>query len=364
VQALSSNAASGKPETLGKASIQLLLATDSGKIAHRPTRLLAMHTSTSPTHAQRIDALREFNRFYTRRIGVLHEGLLRTRYSLTESRLLWELAYRGSTTAAELARELELDAGYLSRLLGGFKQRGLVKTVRSKDDGRHLLLTLTAAGRKAFAPLDERSRSEVGALLAALAEPQQQQLLQSLDTARQLLGGAPRTAPPPAFVLRAHRPGDIGWVISRHGALYAQEYGWDIRFEALVAQIASHFIEQFDATREACWIAEQGGANVGSVFLVQARDEATNTPEPGVAQLRMLLVEPSARGLGLGAALVDACERFARRSGYRTIRLWTNSILVAARGIYQNAGYRLIASESHRSFGHDLIGEIWELDLR
>ncbi len=321
-----------------------------------------MPTPTDTVREQRIEALREFNRFYTRRIGVLHEGLLHTTFSLTESRLLWELAHRGSTTAAELARELDLDAGYLSRLLGGFKQRRLLKTMRSKDDGRHQLLTLTAAGRKAFAPLDERSRSEVGALLAALPEPQQQQLLQALTTVEHLFGDAPRA--PPAFILRPHRPGDIGWVISRHGALYAQEYGWDIRFEALVAQIASRFIEQFDAAREACWIAERDGTSIGSVFLVQARDEATNAPEPGVAQLRMLLVEPSARGLGLGAALVGECERFARRSGYRMIRLWTNSILVAARAIYQKAGYQLVASEAHRSFGHDLVGETWELPLR
>ncbi len=319
-------------------------------------------SATDPIPLERIEALRGFNRFYTHRIGALHEGLLHTTFSLTESRLLWELAHRGSTTAATLARELELDAGYLSRLLRGFKQRGLVKTLRSKDDGRHLLLTLTAAGRRAFAPLDERSRNEVGALLGTLTEPQQQQLLQALATVRRLLGDAPR-APPPAFILRPHRAGDIGWVISRHGALYAQEYGWDMRFEALVGQIASRFVEQFDAAREACWIAERDGANVGSAFLVQARDEATNAPEPGVAQLRMLLVEPSARGLGLGAALVDACEGFARRRGYQTIRLWTNSNLVAARGIYRKAGYQLVASEVHHSFGHDLVGETWELGL-
>ena len=315
--------------------------------------------------ARRIEALREFNRFYTRRIGVLHEGLLDTKFSLTESRLLWELAHRGSTTAAVLARELELNPGYLSRLLGGLKQRRLVKTLRSKDDGRHLLLTLTATGHKAFAPLDERSRNAVGALLAALPEPQQQALLQALASVMQLLGDVPRAAvPPAAFILRPHRPGDIGWVISRHGALYAQEYGWDLRFEALVGQIASRFIEQFDPAREACWIAERDGANIGSVFLVQARDEATNAPEPGVAQLRMLLVEPSARGLGLGVALVGECERFARRSGYRTIRLWTNSLLAVARGIYEKAGYRLVASVQHHSFGHDLVGETWEMDLR
>ena len=324
-----------------------------------------MNAPTEPAPALRIEALREFNRFYTRRIGVLHEGLQDTKFSLTESRLLWELAHRGGTTAATLARELDLDAGYLSRLLSGLKQRRLVKTLRSKDDGRQFLLTLTATGRKAFAPLDERSRNAVGALLAALSEPQQQALLQALATIERLLGDTPRAAPPPAaFILRPHRPGDIGWVTSRHGALYAQEYGWGMGFEALVGQIASRFIEQFDAAHEACWIAERDGANIGSVFLVQARDEATNAPEPGVAQLRQLLVEPAARGLGLGAALVGECERFARRSGYRTIRLWTNSVLTAARGIYQKAGYRLVATEAHHSFGHDLVGETWELDLR
>lgn len=327
-----------------------------------PAAPAAVTSAPTPTD-ERIEALRAFSRLYTRRIGALHEGLLDSAFSLTESRLLWELAHRERVTATTLARELDLDAGYLSRLLAGFKQRGLVKTVRADDDRRHLLLTLTAAGRKAFAPLDRRSRAQMGALLGTLAEPQQQQLQQALATAGRLLAAPAEPAAAPAFVLRPHRPGDIGWVISRHGALYAQEYGWDIRFEALVGQIASRFIEQFDPAREACWIAERDGVPLGSVFLVQARDEATQAPEPGVAQLRMLLVEPAARGLGLGVALVTECERFARRCGYRTIRLWTNSILAAARGIYQKAGYRLVASEAHHSFGQDLIGETWELPL-
>ena len=315
----------------------------------------------TPLHAERVEALRRFNRFYTRRIGVLHEGLLDTKFSLTESRLLWEFSHRGSTTATELARELDLDPGYLSRLLRGFKQRGLIKTTRSKNDARHLLLALSVAGRKAFAPLNERSHSEVSALLGSLPEPQQQQLLGAMAAIEGLLGDTPRPSPP--FILRPHRPGDMGWVTSRHGALYAQEYGWDMRFEALVGHIASRFIEQFDAKRECCWIAEREGANVGSVFLVRARDEATNKPEPRVAQLRLLLVEPSARGLRLGQTLVAECERFARQAGYRTIRLWTNGILSAARGIYQKAGYRLVASEKHHSFGRDLVGETWELSL-
>jgi len=310
----------------------------------------------------RVAAVRQFNRFYTRSIGVLHEGLLHTHFTLTESRLLWEFAHRDSTTASELARDLELDAGYLSRLLGGFKQRGLIKSTRSKDDARHQHLSLTAAGRKAFAPLDEQSQREVTALLDTLAEPQQQRLLGAMQTIERLLDGA-RTKQPP-FMLRPPRPGDIGWVTARHGAVYAQEYGWDMRFEALVGHIASCFVEQFDALRECCWIAERDGANVGCVFLVQARDEATHEPDPGVAQLRLLLVEPAARGLGLGETLVRECERFARQAGYRTIRLWTQSLLLAARAIYKKAGYRLAGSEPHHSFGHELVGEIWELTLQ
>lgn len=309
----------------------------------------------------RIEAIRRFNRFYTGRIGVLNEGLLDSTFTLTESRLLWELAHRDRLTATELARTLALDPGYLSRLLSGFKARGLIKSTRSKDDGRHQHLSLTAAGRRAFAPLDTRSQAEVTALLAPLADAQQRQLLASMGTIERLLGEpASRAAP---FELRPHRAGDIGWVVSRHGALYADEYGWDLRFEALVARIAADFIERFDPTREACWIAERDGVNVGSVFLVQARDDTTHAAIDGSAQLRMLLVEPSARGLGLGVRLVDECERFARRAGYRRLVLWTNRNLLAARGIYRKAGYALTHSEPHHSFGHDLVGETWELAL-
>ncbi len=318
----------------------------------------------------RIEAVREFNRFYTRRIGVLHEGLLDTRFSLTESRLLWELAHRDAPTSTELARELKLDPGYLSRLLSGFTQRGLIKRTRSNDDARQQRLSLSAAGRRAFAPLNTRSQADVSGLLAGLTEPQQQQLLQAMAALEKLLasdaGGSSNSGsarPRPPYLLRPHRAGDMGWVVSRHGALYAGEYHWDLRFEALVARIAADFIERFDATREACWIAERDGANVGSVFLVQARDDATHAPLPGVAQLRMLLVEPAARGLGIGQRLVDECERFARQVGYRKIVLWTNSVLLAARGIYTQAGYRLVASEAHTSFGHALVGETWELEL-
>jgi DNA-binding MarR family transcriptional regulator/GNAT superfamily N-acetyltransferase len=312
------------------------------------------------TPAERVAALRAFNRFYTRRIGVLHEGLQGTRFSLAESRLLWELAHADDTTGTELARTLDLDAGYLSRLLRGFKERALVKASRSAADAPQTRLSITAAGRRAFAPLDRRAQAEGAALLGLLSDTQQRELLAAMARIEALLG---MRAKAQAFVLRAHRPGDIGWVVSRHGALYAQEYGWDLRFEALVAQIAARFIEQFDATREACWIAERDGQDIGCVFLVQARHETSQAVEPGTAQLRLLLVEPSARGLGLGVALVNECERFARQAGYQRIRLWTHSVLLAARGIYERAGYRLLAREPHHSFGKDLVGETWELSL-
>ena len=311
--------------------------------------------------AARIDAIRRFNRFYTRRIGVLHEGLLHSKFSLTESRLLWELAHRDQLTATELARELELDAGYLSRLLRAFKERGLLRSARAKADARHQHLSLTAAGQRAFAPINTRSQADVSALLARLGEAQQQHLLAAMSTIEQLLGDATAARSRPGL-LRPHRPGDIGWVIARHGALYHQEYGWDAGFETLVARIAADFLERFDARREACWIAERDGANVGSVFLVQARD-TVQAPIDGVAQLRLLLVEPAARGLGLGERLVDECSRFARHAGYRKIVLWTNRELLAARAIYRKQGYALVKSEPHHSFGHDLVGETWELVL-
>jgi DNA-binding MarR family transcriptional regulator/predicted N-acetyltransferase YhbS len=312
-----------------------------------------------PTADPGITALRAFNRFYTRRIGVLGERLLATNFSLGESRLLYELANAPGLTAAALARDLDLDAGYLSRLLAGLRERGFVKAQRAPHDGRQTLLSLTAAGRRAFAPVDKRSHEHTAALLAPLTAAQQQELLAAAARIEGLLGD--HAASPVA--LRPHRPGDIGWVIARHGALYAQEYGWDLRFEALVARIAADFVDRFDASKEACWIAERDGVPLGCVFLVQARSDDSGVPEPGVAQLRMLLLEPAARGLGLGKRLVDECERFARAAGYQRIRLWTNSVLSAARGIYTKAGYQLIASETHQNFGHTLVGEIWERDL-
>ena len=316
---------------------------------------MAATSTSSPT-----DAVRRFNRFYTRRIGVLHENLAATRFTLTESRLLWELAHRDRTTAAELARDLDLDPGYLSRLLRTFKEQHLIRSERAADDARHLHLRLTASGRRAFAPLDRQSAADVERLLAGLADGEQQRLLGAMAEIEALLGERPRAS---GWLLRAPRAGDIGWVVERHGRVYADEYGWDLRFESLVARIAADFVDRFDAAREACWIAERDGANAGCVFLVQARDDATGAPVAGTAQLRLLLVEPAARGLGIGARLVDECERFARRSGYGRIVLWTNSVLGAARAIYVRAGYRLVASEPHESFGHSLVGETWELAL-
>jgi DNA-binding MarR family transcriptional regulator/GNAT superfamily N-acetyltransferase len=309
----------------------------------------------------RTAAVRRFNRFYTRRIGVLQERLADTRFSLAESRLLWEFAHRDKTTGAELARELGLDPGYLSRLLQRLKQGKLIRTERSSEDARHLHLSLTAAGKRAFAPLDRKSEADVAALLAPLEEPAQRTLLAAMATIEALLGDSRRESSP--WLLRAPRNGDIGWVVERHGALYAEEYGWDMRFEALVARITADFVDHFDARREACWIAERDGVNVGCVFLVQARDDTSGAAIEKTAQLRMLIVEPAARGLGIGARLVAECERFARAQGYRRIVLWTNSVLSAARGIYAKAGYQLTKSEPHQSFGHRLIGESWELKL-
>jgi len=308
-----------------------------------------------------VTALRAFNRFYTRRIGVLDEQLYGTPFTLPQTRVLWELAHHDGITASELARTLDLDAGYLSRLLAGLKARRLVRAQRSPADARQSLLSLTAAGRKAYAPMNAHSEQQTGALLSTLDEPNRRRLLQATGTIESLLG-APRTDRAP-YLLRGLQPGDIGWVISRHGAIYAAEYGWDLTFEALVAQIAGRYIEQLDTQREACWIAERDNQNVGCVFLVQARDDKTGKPERGVAQLRLLIVEPSARGLGIGARLVAECERFARHAGYRRIKLWTQATLLAARTIYSKAGYQLIGTEPHTSFGAKLVGEMWELVL-
>jgi len=303
---------------------------------------------------QQVEAVRRFNRFYTKRIGVLHEGLLGSALSLTEVRVLYELAHREQPTAAALAKELELDAGYLSRILRGFKKRGLIAKTPSRNDARQSLLSLTARGREAFAPLNQRSHDEVAAMLGELTAGEQRRLIEGMSTIETLLG-AGQAEPKVPYLLRPQQPGDMGWVVHRHGVLYAREYGWDETFEALVADIAAKFIQNFDPKRERCWIAERAGEIVGSVFLV--KQSAT------VAKLRLMYVEPKARGLGIGSRLAQECIRFARQVGYRKITLWTNSVLHAARHIYRKAGFRLVREEPHHSFGHDLIGETWELEL-
>jgi DNA-binding MarR family transcriptional regulator/GNAT superfamily N-acetyltransferase len=303
------------------------------------------------------DAVRRFNRFYTRQIGLLQEGLLDSPFSLTEARVLYELAHRDKPTAGEIGGELGLDAGYLSRILGSFEKRKLIEKIPSATDRRQSLLTLTRHGRKVFAPLEARSKAQVAAMLAALPEAGQFRLVAAMDTLQALLG-KPATSTGPSgepYAVRTHRPGDLGWVVHRHGVLYAQEYGYDETFEALVAEIVAKFIQNYDAKRERCWIAEHEGEIAGSIFLVAESNS--------VAKLRLLLVEPSARGLGIGARLVSECVRFARRAGYQKIVLWTQSELDAARHVYRKAGFSVIEEKQHRSFGKDLTAETWELLL-
>jgi DNA-binding MarR family transcriptional regulator/GNAT superfamily N-acetyltransferase len=302
---------------------------------------------------QRVAAVRRFNRFYTRQIGLLQESYLKSQFPLSQVRVLYELAHRERPTATELGRELGLDPGYLSRILRLFERRGFLKRTPSKADGRQSHLFLTARGQAAFAPLNTRSREEIGSMLRALRARDQVRLVDSMRAIEGVLGAQPEKKVP--YLLRPHRPGDMGWVVSRHGALYAQEYGWDETFEALVAGIVKKFIEHYDPRKERCWIAEKDGEPVGSVFLVKQ--------SPTVAKLRLMLVEPKARGLGIGARLVDECVRFAGQTGYGKITLWTNSVLRAARRIYKEAGFRLVRQERHRSFGHDLVGETWDLKL-
>jgi DNA-binding MarR family transcriptional regulator/GNAT superfamily N-acetyltransferase len=301
----------------------------------------------------RVEAVRRFNRLFTRRIGVLREGLLHSSYSLTEARVLFELANREELTASDLVRELGLDPGYMSRTLGRLERQGLVVKVRSETDGRRRILSLTAEGEEAFKVLDSRSREEVSEMLGGLSEGEQRRLLEAMLTIEGIFEKGLKFSEP--FVLRPHEPGDMGWVVQRHGVLYAGEYGWDERFEALVARIVADFIDGFDPKKERCWIAEMGGERVGCVFVVKASD--------AVAKLRLLLVEPEARGLGLGTRLVEECIRFARNRGYEKLTLWTNSVLDAARHIYEEHGFVLVEEEEHNSFGHGLVGQNWELAL-
>ena len=302
---------------------------------------------------QSVEAVRRFNRFYTQQLGVLHEGLLSSPFSLAEVRVLYELAHRESPTASELATDLALDAGYMSRILRSFKKRGLIARKPSESDGRRSHLSLTKKGQHTFAPLNIRAQEEVGAMLSKLTPADQNRLVEAIHTIERLLGAQPENKVP--YIIRPHQPGDMGWIVHRHGALYAQEYGWDEHFEALVAEIVANFIRHYDPKWERCWIAETDREVVGSVFLVKRSKT--------VGQLRLLLVEPKARGLGIGARLVDECLRFARQVGYRKVTLWTNDVLHAARHIYEKAGFHLVHEAPHHSFGHDLVEQTWELKL-
>ena len=327
--------------------------------------------TAASTHADeaRIGAVRRFNRFYTRQIGVLRRNFLGSRYSLAEARVLYEIARGNAPTATDIGRALDLDAGYLSRVLRTFEKRGLIRRTASPHDARQSHLALTARGRAAYAPLEQRSQRDVGAMLGKLSADDQSRLIAAMDTIQALLGEPADDAPAPkrGYRLRAPRPGDFGWIVKRHAELYAQEYGWVEPFEGVCAQIVADFANKNDpannddsanrndSQRERCWIAEMDGENVGCVFLVADSAE--------VARIRLLIVDPKARGLKLGARLVDECIRFARRGGYKKITLWTHSVLTAARHIYQKAGFKLTSSEQRVSFSKPVVSEYWDLQL-
>ena len=302
-----------------------------------------------------VSSLRRFNRFYTRQLGLLDERLLQSPFSLTEARVLYELAHRTSPTAAEIARDLDLDPAQLSRILKTLRTQRLLASSPSATHAKHQLLSLTPAGWKAFDSLEQATMAEIGALLTPLSEPKRRRLIEAAETIEETLN------PPPAataaeFILRDPKVGDLGWVIHRQAALYAYEYDWDWTFEALVAEILGDFVRNFDAAREQAWLAERHGEIVGSIFLVRGDNEATG-------KLRLLYVEPSARGLGIGAALVEACVARAREFGYAKLVLWTNDILLAARRLYEAAGFKLVSEEKHVSFGKELTGQTWALEL-
>jgi DNA-binding MarR family transcriptional regulator/GNAT superfamily N-acetyltransferase len=301
----------------------------------------------------RVAAVRRFNRFYTKQIGVLQEGLLRSPFSLTDVRVLYEIAHREKSTAGDLCRELGLDAGYLSRVLSGFERRKLVRRTRWAADGRQSFLSLTPNGRRVFQPLEQRSNKQVAGMLRKLSPGTQTQLVGAMHAIENLLENEKA---PEAYVLRPHQPGDMGWVVHRHGVLYAQEYGYDERFEALVAKIVAEFVQNFDPKRERCWMAERDGEILGTVFVVKKSKR--------VCKLRLLLVEPTARGMGIGRRLVAECVRFGGQAGYKKMVLWTQTELGAARHLYKEAGFRVVGRQRHNSWGRrGLVAEIWERKL-
>ncbi len=305
-----------------------------------------------PSADPQVSAIRAFNRFYTRKIGVV-DGMASSPFSLAEARVLYELAHREQLTATDIRKELGLDAGYMSRILRDFERRKLVKREQSRTDERQRILSLTGKGRRAFGPLDARSNRDVSAMLERLSSSERRQLVGAVQTVRRLLDDKVESS---AYLLRQHQPGDMGWIVYRQAILYAEEYGWDGTYEALAAEIVARFIKNYDPKRERCWIAEKDGERVGAVFAAKVSDE--------VAQLRLLHVEPSARGLGIGKRLVEECVRFARQAGYHKMTLWTQSILYAARHVYKQLGFQVVHEEQHHSFGKDLTAETWELDLR
>jgi DNA-binding MarR family transcriptional regulator/GNAT superfamily N-acetyltransferase len=306
-----------------------------------------------PGIAKQVSAIRTFNRFYTRKIGVL-DGMASSPFSLAEARVLYELAHREQPTATDIRKELGLDAGYMSRILRDFERRGFVKREQSKTDERQRFLSLTAKGRRAFAPLDKRSNRDVGSMLEELSSKKRKQLVDAVQTVHSLLGG--KAEPRTPYMLRLHQPGDMGWIVHRQAILYAEEYGWDDSYEALAAGIVAQFIKNYDPKYERAWVAEKDGDRVGAVFVAKQSDE--------IARLRLLHVEPEARGMGIGKRLVQECVRFARQAGYHRMTLWTQSILHAARHIYKQAGFQVVSEEKHHSFGKDLTAETWELNLR
>lgn len=303
--------------------------------------------------SEQVEAVRRFNRFYTHQIGVLNKSMLDTPYSLTEARVLYELSQTDATTASDLCNALGLDAGYLSRILQSFRKKGLISRQRSKIDGRQSILSLTKKGQATFIELNGKSCDEVGKMLEKIASPERNELIQAMNCIQNLLG--PPQTEKKAYLIRHYQPGDIGWVVQRHAELYAAEFNWGEEFEAMVAEIAASFINNYTPEKEQCWIAEMDGERVGSVFLVKMSDE--------IAKLRMLIVEPKARGLGIGARLVEECIRFARKSGYKKMTLWTNSNLHTARRIYQKAGFQLVQKDVSQQFGKEWIEETWEMEL-
>jgi DNA-binding MarR family transcriptional regulator/GNAT superfamily N-acetyltransferase len=308
---------------------------------------------------QQVEAIRHFNRFYTRAIGTLQAHLLGSSFTLAEARVLYELSRDEHLTARKIAAALDLDAGYLSRILATFARKRLIVRQQCSADARQALIRLTKLGKKEFSSLNHKAAVEIGSVLEPLGREDREKIVSAMKTIEQLLSSkADNSVDVPPFILRPHRPGDLGWVVQRHGVLYAREYGWDERFEALVARLVADFVDHFDGRRERCWIAERNEEPVGCIFLVKHPE----LPE-SVAKLRMLLVEPAARGFGIGRRLVKECTLFARAVGYRKIELWTNSVLDAARRLYQGEGYKLVEEKPHHSFGKDLVGQTWELAL-